>query len=309
MREVAAVLPEPVLASTATASTTWRNSNAHETYWDVRNAITDLAAVRLLFPLTIQVSHAARPRRRAARRLAERARQPGAVPGPNGAYLPHDPPISQTRNNENVVGRADLALRPAPASAPPTTQTAINTWNVRPNPYGNVWANDHVQAARLGLGDQAFQGMKTMLQKYQNYPNGMTNNTNGVFEYLGVHLSAMNESLMQSYNDKIRVFPAVADRLPASSASSPCWPRTASWSARSARPARSSTSGCKQPATASRPGWSTRGAPSRSRSAARRTTRSSRRRPRRGHASPPRPTRSTWWSGPRSRCRPTRRPR
>src|SRR4029079_19238319 len=31
-------------------------SNAHETYWDVRNAITDLAAVRLLAPLTIQVS-------------------------------------------------------------------------------------------------------------------------------------------------------------------------------------------------------------------------------------------------------------
>ena len=77
--------------------------------------------------------------------------------------------------------------------------------------------------------------MKTMLQKYQNYPNGMTNNTNGVFEYLGIHLAAMNESLMQSYNDKIRVFPAVPTRLAASSASSPCWPRTASWSAPSAR--------------------------------------------------------------------------
>jgi hypothetical protein len=51
--------------------------------------------------------------------------------------------------------------------------------------------------------------MKTMLQKYQNFPNGLTANTNGVFEYLGVHLSAMNESLLQSYNDKIRVFPAV----------------------------------------------------------------------------------------------------
>src|SRR5262249_854603 len=46
-------------------------------------------------------------------------------------------------------------------------------------------------------------------QKYQNYPNGMTNNTNGVFEYLGVHLIAMNESLLQSYNGKIRVFPAL----------------------------------------------------------------------------------------------------
>jgi hypothetical protein len=51
--------------------------------------------------------------------------------------------------------------------------------------------------------------MKLMLQKYQNYPNGFTNNTNGVFEYMGVHLSVMNESLLQSYNDKLRVFPAL----------------------------------------------------------------------------------------------------
>ena len=48
-----------------------------------------------------------------------------------------------------------------------------------------------------------------MLQKYQNYPNLFTNNTNGVFEYMGVHLSAMNEALLQSYNNKIRVFPAL----------------------------------------------------------------------------------------------------
>jgi hypothetical protein len=48
-----------------------------------------------------------------------------------------------------------------------------------------------------------------MLQKYQSYPNGMTDNTNGVFEYLGVHLLVMNESLLQSYNDEIRVFPAL----------------------------------------------------------------------------------------------------
>jgi alpha-L-fucosidase 2 len=47
-----------------------------------------------------------------------------------------------------------------------------------------------------------------MLQKYQSYPNGMTNNTNGVFEFLGVHLNVMNESLVQSYDGKIRVFPA-----------------------------------------------------------------------------------------------------
>jgi hypothetical protein len=86
---------------------------------------------------------------------------------------------------------------------------AASTWKSRPFPYGNVWANDAVQAARLGLGDEANVGMKIMLEKYQNYPNGFTNNTNGVFEYHGVNLSAMNESLLQCYDGKIRVFPAL----------------------------------------------------------------------------------------------------
>jgi alpha-L-fucosidase 2 len=184
------------------------SSNSHETYWDVKDAITDLAAVRLLFPLTIQVSTqlGLDSGLRAGWQNVVNNLAPYQVQ--NGAYLPHDPPISQTRNNENV------ALEPVwpydqTGIGYPDTQTAINTWNVRPFPYGNVWSNDAAHAARLGLGDQAFQGMRTMLQKYQNYPNGMTTNTNGVFEPLGIHLVAMNESLMQSYNDKIRVFPAV----------------------------------------------------------------------------------------------------
>ena len=177
----------------------------------MRNAITDLAAVRLLFPIAIQVSHAARPRQRAARRsgrtcsTTSRPYQVDATAPTCRTTRRHRP---RQRNSENVACRADLALRPSPASAPPTTRPRSTPGTPGRNPYGNVWANDAVQAARLGLGDQAYHGMKIMLQRYQNYPNGMTNNTNGVFEYLGVHLAAMNEALLQSYNDKIRVFPA-----------------------------------------------------------------------------------------------------
>ena len=184
------------------------SSNAHETYWDVRDAITDLAAVRLLFPLTIQASEQLGLDSGLRAGWATVVDNLAPYQVQNGAYLPHDPPISQTRNNENVALELVWPYDQTGIGYP-DTQTAINTWNVRPHPYGNVWSNDHVHAARLGLGQQAFEGMRTMLQKYQNYPNGMTNNTNGVFEYLGIHLAAMNESLMQSFNDKIRVFPAI----------------------------------------------------------------------------------------------------
>ncbi|MFB7273177.1 carbohydrate-binding protein [Streptomyces sp. NPDC056244] len=208
LREVAKFYTAKLSYDSGTGKYYVATSNSHETYWNVPNAITDLAAVRTVFPLAIQVStelgldSGLRPQwQRVVDNLI-------AYPADSNVYLPHTPPISQTRNNENVaaeiiwpydrtgIGYADQ-------------QKAINTWNARPFPYGNVWANDAVQAARLGLGDQTFQGMKTMLRQYQNYPNGLTSNTNGVFEYLGVHLSAMNESLLQSYNDKIRVFPAV----------------------------------------------------------------------------------------------------
>jgi alpha-L-fucosidase 2 len=208
MRETAKFYSAMLTHDTTNNTYYMANSNSHETYWNVRNAITDLAAVRSIFPLTIQVSQqlGVDSGLRSTWQNVLDHLVPYVVS--NGAYQPHQPPISQTRNNENVsaeliwpydvtgIGYSDY-------------QTAVNTWNQRPFPYGNVWSNDAVQAARLGLGDQAYNGMKTMLQKYQNYPNGMTNNTNGVFEYLGVHLTALNESLLQSYNDKIRVFPAV----------------------------------------------------------------------------------------------------
>ncbi|MFG1875986.1 hypothetical protein ACGFIV_14235 [Sphaerisporangium sp. NPDC049003] len=208
MRETAKFYSAMLSLDTATNTYYMANSNSHETYWNVRNAITDLAAVRSIFPLTIQVSQqlGVDTGLRAGWQNVLDHLVPYQVAG--GAYQPHQPPISQTRNNENVSAELIWPYN-ITGIGYPDYQTAVNTWNQRPFPYGNVWSNDAVQAARLGLGDQAYQGMKTMLQKYQNYPNGMTNNTNGVFEYLGVHLSALNESLMQSYNDKIRVFPAV----------------------------------------------------------------------------------------------------
>jgi alpha-L-fucosidase 2 len=183
-------------------------SNSHETYWNVRNAITDLAAVRLLFPLTIRTSTELGLDAGLRGQWQNIVNNLVAYPVENGAYVPHQPPIAQTRNNENVavelVWPYDLTGIGYPDHA-----MAVTTWNRRPFPYGNVWAPDAAQAARLGLGDQTMQGMKQMLRQYQNYPNGMTNNTNGVYEYLGVHLTAMNEALMQSYNGKIRVFPAI----------------------------------------------------------------------------------------------------
>jgi hypothetical protein len=182
-------------------------SNAHETYWEVKNAITDLAAVRSLFPIAIALSQSLSQDAALRPEWQKILGNLIAYPTDGTVYLPHQPPIAPTHNGENVAAELIWPYGVTGIGAPDYAM-ALATWKARPSPYGNVWANDAIQAARLGLGDETYQGLKLMLHKYQNYPNGMTNNDNGVFEYLGVHLIAMNEALLQSYSDKIRVFPA-----------------------------------------------------------------------------------------------------
>jgi hypothetical protein len=196
MREVAKFYVKKFTKDAGSGKYVMTLSNAHETYWGVPNAITDLAAVRSLFPAVISASTSLGLDADLRPSWQDLLANLVAYPTDGTHYLPHQPPIAQTHNGENVA--SELIW--------PYDQTGLDAPDLA---MANVWANDAIQAARLGLGDDANAGMKIMLQKYQNYPNGMTNNTNGVFEYMGVHLIVMNESLLQSYNGKIRVFPAL----------------------------------------------------------------------------------------------------
>lgn len=210
MKEVVKFYAGKLSYNSETGKYSVKHSNAHETYWGVQNAITDLAAVRALFPITIQVSQqlgvdaALRPQWQKI--LDNLVAYPVA---PDGlSYLPHDPPAVPIRNGENVTSELIWPYDVTGIGAPDYS-LALTGWRNRPNPYGNIWANDAIQAARLGLGDDTYNGMKGMLAMYQTYPNGRSDNTNGEFEYLGTHLLVINEALLQSYNDKIRIFPAL----------------------------------------------------------------------------------------------------
>jgi len=181
--------------------------NSHETYWDVPDPLTDQAAVRSLFPEIIKSAQLLGQDSSLVPQWQNILNNMKPMPTDGTQYLPMDAPVAATHNDENVVAELlwPYAITGIGAS---DYNLELTAYNNRPFPYGNVWAPDAIQAARLGLGDSCYQGMQKMLQIYQNYPNGFTNNTNGMFEYQGVHLAAMNESLMQSQNGVIRVFPA-----------------------------------------------------------------------------------------------------
>ncbi len=182
-------------------------SNSHETYWEVQDAITDLAAIRSLFPEVISAANQLGVDSSLVPQWQNVLNNLVPYPSNGTSYLPNDPPAAPTHNDENVVSEL-LWPYSVTGIGYPDYSLIDNAWVNRPFPYNNVWAPDAIQAARLGLGDASYTGMRAMLEIYQNYPNGRTNNTNGEFEYTGVHLSAMNEQLLQSYNDVIRVFPA-----------------------------------------------------------------------------------------------------
>jgi hypothetical protein len=188
-------------------------SNAHETYWKVKNAITDLAAVRQLFPKLIEASNALGldASSRSGWQDVLNKLHPYQTTTVNGAtqWLPYDGSgTSPSSNNvENITCEMAWPYEQTGAGMP---NVAIGTqsYKTRPFAYNQIWSPDPIQAARLGLGDEAFNGMKKMVTTYQNYPNGFTNNTNGTFEYIGTHIQSINESLLHSWNDTIRVFPA-----------------------------------------------------------------------------------------------------
>jgi alpha-L-fucosidase 2 len=182
-------------------------SNSHETYWDVKDAITDLTAIRTLFPEAIAEAKALGLDSTLAAQWQNVLNNLVAYPSNGTAYLPNDPPAAATHNAENVVSEMLWPYSVTGIGAPDYS-LIYNAYINRPFPYDAPWAPDAIQAARLGLGDSAYNGMITMLEKYQNYPNGRTNNTSAEFEPIGILPSEMNEQLLQSYNDVIRVFPA-----------------------------------------------------------------------------------------------------
>lgn len=195
------------------------SSNAHENFWNVKNAITDLAAVRSLFPQAIAVSRALnvdQPLRQKWQNILDSlAPYKTEVYSGQPRYLPHDPPSVAGHNSENVPCELIWPYDRTGIDKP-DYQIGVHTFKNRSNRFSEVWSPDPIQAARLGLttavagniSTTAFDCMRRMLAKFQKIPNGLSTNSNGEFEFTGVHLIAMNESLLHSYNDTIRVFPA-----------------------------------------------------------------------------------------------------
>ncbi|MFD0671232.1 DUF5703 domain-containing protein [Cohnella sp. GCM10027633] len=186
------------------------SSNSRENYWNVKNALPDLAAIRALFPMAIEASEKlgadANLRAEWRRILQGLAPLPTTGEGADERYAACECEGATSHNLENP--ELENVYYGLTGIGYPDQQTAINTFRAKQNGL-TIWSQEAVNAARLGLGDAAYDYMRKMQVRNQLHANGLSDDGNGVFESNGLLMTAINESLLQSYDGVIRVFPAL----------------------------------------------------------------------------------------------------
>jgi alpha-L-fucosidase 2 len=185
-------------------------SNSHETFWNVKNPITDLSVLRVALPRLIEMQKITGSDPDMPAKWQEFLTNLSPLPTASGKYAPCDPPSGGGHNSENpelepVWPYGLIGL----GSNGSDLDMAKASWTARANKDNNVWSPDAPQAVRLGLAENAYTSLKALVARNQSLASGIGEDGNGRFEPNGLVMSTINESLVQSYDGTIRVFPAL----------------------------------------------------------------------------------------------------
>lgn len=189
-------------------------ANARETYWYVKNPSDAIAGFKKLLSNLLAISD-----------------KVGATPAQKAIYQDYFDNLASLPSSEDntTLIQAELPL-PADTNGEnpeleaiypyslfgiekPGYEKALKAFNLRKYviPYG--WSPEPIQAARLGLGNESLKLLIDGTKRFQVYANGLTSfdgNRNNTYytEWNGVLGTTINEMLLQSYDNLIRVFPA-----------------------------------------------------------------------------------------------------
>jgi hypothetical protein len=204
-------------------------SNAHEEQWDVTDPTTDIAAMRALYPATIQAAillgkdpdlirrlQAALPRIPALPRTQETSPHtllpPSADRGGRDVIAESYLPGAVKHNIENI-GLESVWPYEVIGDTSPLFPLARRTYAHRPNVSAVDWSFDPIQAARLELGKEVGSTLVETTKKFQGFANGMAKweaSANEFYvEQTGVVADALQEALVQDYDGVIRIAPAI----------------------------------------------------------------------------------------------------
>ncbi len=205
-------------------------SNAHESFWSVKNPTTDLAGLRYLFPCLLEASRIlgvdADLRPVWQERLDNLAPYPKDAQGEAVLYYempPDEKPVYRNAENPELF---PIGVFPLITQGSPDYDLALRTFHRRRNVNVYGWTTDSICAARLGLADSPEgehppqqMGLRELLplhaEYYQNYPCGLQDyygRKPGKHCYLegsGTFSTGVGEMLLQSWDGVIRICPAL----------------------------------------------------------------------------------------------------
>ncbi len=186
--------------------------NSFETQWDATDPTTDVAGMRVMFPLFARLA-AERGERDLAARLRDAAGKLPELPTTtrNGeqvlAWSASDEPAKNTQNTDmepllpwGLLG-ADSALMQA-------------TFRQRVFPLTREWSEDPIWAARLGQADAMVALLEQGTRDLQKYPNGFSVHgknddpaaqRNMYSSWNAIVAGALQDALVQDYDGTIRV--------------------------------------------------------------------------------------------------------
>ena len=200
-------------------------SNAHETNWDVENPTTDISAMRSLFPVVVRAATVLGVDQDLVKELQAAISLVPALPerNPDEAAILKDgdsharsiiansyTPDALVHNQENI-GLEPVWPYSLIGDDGPLHEAGVRTFFARPNKCRADWSEDPVQAARLGLASEVKSTLMGLTETYQAAPSGLaqfTVPTEFYVEQVGVVADALQNALVQDYDELLRIAPA-----------------------------------------------------------------------------------------------------
>jgi hypothetical protein len=205
-------------------------SNAHENQWNVHDPLTDIAAMKALFPAVIQAAQLLNTDSTLVSQLQAAIPQIPDYPrtdwqtqrqvlnasndaSGNTMFAMSIDPTAQNHNNENLglelLYPYNLLSLNSSASL---LAVANRTYEHRTFVNYNTWTYDPLDAARLGRPSDFQNNAIAMLQKFQKFIAGYSQQSTDDFtpyvETAGVVALAVQEALVQDVDGILRVAPA-----------------------------------------------------------------------------------------------------
>ncbi|MHA6761874.1 glycosyl hydrolase family 95 catalytic domain-containing protein [Streptacidiphilus sp. PAMC 29251] len=204
-------------------------ANAHETQWDVTDPITDISAMKAVWPMTVSAAQALNVDSGFVSQLTTAETQ-----------IPDFPRTDQATHTKVLTASSDaagkdvLAYSTQPAADQQNDENpdleavypygligdsgsnlalANRTWTSREHPDRGDYAFDGLQAARLGRPADVKQSLLDNIEYTQMYANGLADLDGGInpepyIEQGGMIAATLNEGLVQDYDGLIRIAPA-----------------------------------------------------------------------------------------------------